>query len=361
MSDAQPRTLSRAERGFMGGSLVQLTLVRFREFVREPEAVFWTFIFPILMAGGLGIAFRDRAPDVIKVGVVGTTSTADGVRKAIEKSGGLSAELFADDSAAQQALRTGRVALVALPAAGSVTYRFDDTNPDGRSARMLVDQAVQRAAGRADPIAVHEQRVREVGSRYIDFLVPGLLGMNLMGSSMWGIGFSVVNARLRKLLKRLIATPMRKSHYLLAQLLMRMAFLVLEVGILVAFAWIFFGVRVRGSLLLFTLICFLGGSAFAGIGLLVASRARTLEAVSGLMNFVMVPMWICSGVFFSYERFPDAAKPFIRALPLTALNDALRGVMNDGFGIAAVAPQIGVLVAWSVIGYVIGLKIFRWQ
>jgi ABC-type multidrug transport system permease subunit len=170
-----------------------------------------------------------------------------------------------------------------------------------------------------------------------------------------------VNARLRKLLKRFVATPIQKSHYLLAQLFMRMVFLVGEVTILIVFAWLFFGVAIRGSIALFALICVLGGAAFAGLGLLIASRARTLEAVSGLMNFVMVPMWICSGVFFSYERFPDAAKPFIRALPLTALNDALRAVMNDGFGIAQLMPQIATLIVWSVLGYAVGLKIFRWQ
>jgi ABC transporter DrrB family efflux protein len=260
----------------------------------------------------------------------------------------------------KEELRRGKISLLVEGDAIPV-YRFDATRPDARTARVEVDDALQAAAGRRDVMTAREERVTEKGSRYIDFLVPGLLGMNLMGTGMWGIGFSVVNARLRKLLKRLIATPMRRSHYLLAQIFMRIAFLVLEVGILIIFAWLVFGVRIRGPIALFALICLLGGMAFAGIGLLVASRARTLEAVSGLMNFVMVPMWICSGVFFSYERFPDAAKPFIRALPLTALNDALRGVMNDGFGITQLMPQIVTLIAWGVLSYLIGLKIFRWQ
>lgn len=338
--------------------LVELTLMRIREFLREPEAIFWVFAFPILLTMALGLAFREKAPDKILVGVV-EGPMAKQRADALAKSPVLSPRIYPVEQGREQ-LRRGKISLLVEGDATPV-YRLDITRPDARTARVEVDDALQTAAGRRDVMKAKEQRVTEQGSRYIDFLVPGLLGMNLMGTGMWGIGFSVVNARLRKLLKRLIATPMRKSHYLLAQLLMRMAFLVLEVAILIAFAWIFFGVRVRGSLLLFTLICFLGGWAFAGIGILVASRAKTLEAVSGLMNFVMVPMWICSGVFFSYERFPEAAKPFIRALPLTALNDALRGVMNDGFGIAAVAPQIGVLVAWSVVGYVVGLKIFRWQ
>lgn len=338
--------------------LVELTIARIKEFIREPEAIFWVFAFPILLTMALGYAFREKAPDRIPVGIVDGPQAKQRLA-ALAKSPVLQARIYPLEEGREQ-LRRGKISLL-VDGDATPVYRIDPTRPDARSARAEVDDALQRAGGRRDVMAAKEEHVTEQGSRYIDFLVPGLLGMNLMGTGMWGIGFSVVNARLRKLLKRLIATPMRKSHYLLAQLLMRMAFLVLEVGILVVFAWLVFGVRIRGSIGTFSLICILGASAFAGIGLLVASRARTLEAVSGLMNFVMVPMWICSGVFFSYERFPDGAKPFIRALPLTALNDALRAVMNDGFAITQLLPQLAVLIAWAVVSYAIGLKIFRWQ
>ncbi len=338
--------------------LVELTIARIKEFIREPEAVFWVFAFPILLTLALGYAFREKAPDRIPVGVVDGPAAKQRVA-ALSKSPVLQVRVYPLEQGREE-LRRGKISLLVEGDAAPV-YRFDTTRPDARTARVEVDDALQTAAGRRDVMKASEEHVTEQGSRYIDFLVPGLLGMNLMGTGMWGIGFSVVNARLRKLLKRLVATPMRKSHYLLAQLFMRMVFLVLEVSILIIFAWLFFDVAIRGSIALFALICILGGAAFAGIGILIASRARTLEAVSGLMNFVMVPMWICSGVFFSYERFPDAAKPFIRALPLTALNDALRAVMNDGFGIAQLMPQIATLIVWSVLGYAIGLKIFRWQ
>ncbi|MFZ2490025.1 MAG: ABC transporter permease, partial [Thermoanaerobaculia bacterium] len=260
----------------------------------------------------------------------------------------------------REALRRGSISLLVGQGAPPV-YSYDPTRPEARTARVEVDDALQTAGGRRDVFAAREVHVAEQGSRYIDFLVPGLIGMNLMSTGMWGIGFSIVNARLRKLLKRLVATPMRKSQFLLAQFFARFVFLVAEVAVLVIFAWLVFDVRVHGSLVLLSFICVLGGTAFAGIGLLVASRARTLEAVSGLMNLVMLPMWIASGVFFSYDRFPEAAKPFIRALPLTALTDALRAVMNDGLGIVAVMPEILNLTAWTVVSYVIGLKIFRWQ
>lgn len=338
--------------------LVELTIARIKEFLREPEAIFWVFAFPLLLTMALGYAFREKPPDKIPVGVVEGPAAKQRM-DALSKSPVLQARIYGETQGREE-LRRGKISLL-VEGAGTPVYRLDTTRPDARAARLEVDDALQIAAGRRDVVAAKEEHVTEQGSRYVDFLVPGLLGMNLMGTGMWGIGFSVVNSRLRKLLKRLIATPMRKSHYLAAQFLMRLAFLVLEVAVLIVFAWLVFDVRVRGSLAVFSLVCLVGGAAFAGLGILIASRARTIEAVSGLMNFVMLPMWICSGVFFSYERFPDAAKPFIRALPLTALNDALRGVMNDGLGIVELSPQLGILLAWSVVSFFVGLKIFRWQ
>jgi len=339
-------------------ALFELTLVRFKEFLRETEAVFWVFAFPVLLTVALGFAFREKAPDRIPVGVTEGPS-AQARMKALSGSPALIPRLY-DERTGREELRKGNISLLVEEGATPV-YRFDPTRPDSRTARVEADNALQAAAGRRDQFQAAEVRVEEQGARYIDFLVPGLLGMNIMGTGMWGVGFGIVNARMKKLLKRLVATPMRKSDYLLAQSMSRLAFLVLEVAIIIGFAAVAFGVRVSGSLALFSLVCFAGGCAFAGIGLLVASRARTIEGVSGLMNLTMVPMWICSGVFFSYERFPDGAKPFIRALPLTALNDALRAVMNDAASIGQIAPELLTLAAWAVVSYLIGLKLFRWQ
>ena len=340
------------------GPLTELTIARIKEFVRETEALFWVFGFPLLLTLALGFAFREKPPDRIPVGVV-EGPRAQAYVDALEKSPALQARIFAAREG-HDALRGGKISLL-VDAASPPVYRFDPTRPDSRTARVEVDSALQAAAGRRNAFNARDEHVREQGSRYVDFLVPGLLGMNLMGTGMWGMGFSIVNARMKKLLKRFIATPMRKSHYLIAQFLSRLIFLVGEVVLLVVFAWLVFGVAVHGSLLLFSFICLLGGMTFAAIGLLVASRARTLEAVSGLMNLVMLPMWICSGIFFSYERFPEAIKPLIRALPLTALNDALRGVMNDAATLAQITPQLANLVVWTVVTYFVGLKIFRWQ
>jgi len=242
-----------------------------------------------------------------------------------------------------------------------VVYRYDSTRTESGLARLEVDDVLQRARGRTDLVAVRDDRAVAPGSRYIDFLIPGLLGMNLLGSGIWGVGFSVVQARQRKLLKRYMATPMRRSHYLLSFILSRLVFLIVEVVALVGFGWLLFGVAVRGSFASLGGITLLGSFAFAGLGLLVASRARTIEGVSGLMNLVMLPMWILSGTFFSYSRFPNAMIPFVKALPLTALNDALRAVMIDGAAITTLGTPIAIVVAWGAVSFVVALKIFRWR
>ncbi|HTR03079.1 MAG TPA: ABC transporter permease [Thermoanaerobaculia bacterium] len=342
--------------------LAALTKTRLLEFVREPEALFWVFAFPILMALVLGFAFRDRPPDPVPVGVVDGPTAAD-ISKALAAAGTVKPSPYGTLPAGLEALRTGKIALLVEEPGGlnGPIYHFDATRPDSRLARLEVDDAIQRARGRTDPAPARETLVHEKGSRYIDFLLPGILGLNLMGTGIWGIGFSIVNARLKKTLKLMVATPMRKSHYLLAQIFSRFVFLVVEVAVILLFGVLAFQVPVRGSVALLCFVTILGALCFGGMGLLVASRARTLEAANGLMNLVMVPMWLLSGVFFSSERFPKAVQPLIQALPLTALNNALRAVMLEGHGMAAVGAELLVIVLWGAASFAVALKIFRWQ
>jgi ABC-type multidrug transport system permease subunit len=351
----------RERRGIGEYPLTQLVMVRFLEFWREPEAVFWVFIFPILLAAGLGIAFRERPPEVIKVGVLASEANAGAVSDAIARDERLEV-IPLDDSAAMHALRTGRIALLAVPRAErTIEYRYDDTRPDARNARLLVDDAIQRAAGRRDAATVQERHVREPGARYIDFVIPGLLAMNLMGSGIWGVGFTIVDSRRKKLLKRFVATPMSRAQYLASFILARLAMLVLEVGGLLGFGIWVFGVPARGSIGTIVLVTLIAALAFSAIGLLVASRVRTVEGASGLMNLVMLPMWIFSGVFFSASNFPDAAQPFIQALPLTAAADALRATLLEGASVPAVAPELGILGAWLAVSFSAALALFRWR
>ncbi len=336
-------------------SLIQLTLVRFKLVLREPEAIFWIFIFPILLAVGLGIAFRNRPADVLPVG-----ATTAQLTQALASDHGLKAAEL-DEAAGAHALATGDILLLAEQGPNGVTYRYDDTNPDARNARLLADRAIQAAAGRRDAVTARNELVHETGSRYIDFVVPGLLGMNLMGSAMWGLGFAIVEGRQKKLLKRMVASPMPKWQYLAAFLLSRLAMLVIEVVVFLGFARLAFGVPFRGPLWQLAFLCILTSLVFSAIGLLVASRARTMEAVSGLMNLVMLPMWILSGVFFSASRFPNVIQPFVKALPLTAAIDAIRGNMLQGTELHQLLGQVAILAAWFCVPFAVSLRIFRWR
>ena len=337
---------------------VELTLARIRELVREPEAIFWVFVFPIVLAGVLGLAFRSRPAQPLPVAVVAGPHAE--ARRAVLADGADLEPRVLGETEAGQALGRGHVVLV-VSADDTPTYRYDPTQPESRTARLAVDAALQRAAGRADAFAPHDAPVVEPGARYVDFLVPGLLGMNLMGTGMWGIGFSLVVARNGNLLKRVIAAPVRRSHLLGAQLASRLLFLLPEAGALLLFAYFVLGVPLRGSVLLLAFVSLVGALAFSGLGLLTAARPRTIEGVSGLMNFVMVPMWIFSGIFFSTERFPEAMQPFVQALPLTALNDALRAVMLEGSGAAGVMSEVALLAAWGAASFALALRVFRWQ
>jgi ABC-type multidrug transport system permease subunit len=342
-------------------SLVQLTLVRLREFLREPEAVFWTFGFPLVLAGGLAIAFRNRPPEAVPIGVMtGRAGSAEALA-ALKPAPGLIVDALPPDSA-ERALRTGSIAVLVVPdGPRAVEYRYDRERAEARTARLVAEQALQAGAGRTDPVTTREVQLSEPGSRYIDFFIPGLLGMNLMGSSVWSIAFGVVNARSKKLLKRLTATPMPRAEYLLSFVLSRLVFLGAEVAAILGLGLLVLGVPMRGSWALLAGIALLASFAFSSLGLLVAARTRTVEGASGLANLVLFPMWIFSGVFFASTRFPDVIRPFIQALPLTATNDALRAVMLQGAGTAQVLPQLAVLATWLVICFPLALKLFRWR
>ena len=336
-------------------SLFQLTVVRFRLFFREPEAVFWIFAFPILLSVGLSIAFRNRPADVLQV--AGSTMQ---ITQALNADKALSA-ITLDEDSGRNALATGKILLLAVQQRGSIKFDYDNTNPDARTARLIADRAIQRAAGQRESVETRNELTHEPGSRYIDFVTPGLLGMNLMSSGIWALGFSIVEARQKRLLKRLVASPMPRWEYLASFLLSRLVLLVIEVGVFLGFSHFAFGVPLRGPLWQLGLLCVLASLTFSAVGLLLASRAKTMQAASGLMNLTMLPMWILSGVFFSTNRFPDVVQPFIRALPLTAAIDALRSNMLQGTPSTHLLAPVAVLLAWLLMAFLVSLRIFRWR
>ncbi|MCY2959787.1 MAG: ABC transporter permease [Planctomycetota bacterium] len=337
---------------------VELYKMRMREFLREPAVLFWVFGFPILLAVGLGIAFREKPIDLVTVGVL-RGEGAEVLTTALRAQPGFRVEEV-DAEESLRRLRLGKVALVVVPGA-ELEYRYDATNPEGVLARSRVDDALQRAAGRTDPRTFRETLVTEPGSRYVDFLVPGLLGMNILSGAMYGIGFALVDMRSRRLLKRLAATPMRRSHFLLATMASRMTVVIVEVALMLGFGKVFFGMEFHGGVPAATALSLLAAASFSGMGLLVATRTRKIEVVSGLINLAMLPMFVVSGVFFSSERFPDAIQPIVRAMPLTALNDALRAVLLEGADLTSQLGRIAILLAWGGISFVIALRLFRWN
>jgi ABC-2 type transport system permease protein len=356
--------------------LIQLYLVRLRDFYRQPARVFWVYGFPTLLAIALGFAFKNRPPAPIAVDLI-EGSTSQAIKAAVDahnaalvrdqKAGHPCLHLppvelqLASEADALDRLKTGKTPLVIDPRGSETwTYRFDPTRPEASAARQGIDDILQEANGRKNPHPTSDVYVTEPGSRYIDFLIPGLIGLNALGGGLWGIGFLLVNFRIGKLLKRFVATPMPRRDFLLALLGARLTFVLPDLGVLLLLGTLMFGMPVRGSLALVIAIDLIGALAFAGIGLLVACRTTTTEAVSGLMNLVMLPMWLFSGVFFSSDRFPDGAQPFIKALPLTQLVTALRQVLLDGAGLVDVSPALVILTAWTVVTFSLALRFFRW-
>jgi len=356
-----PRKPPRRRNGRWTGYL-HLLMARMLELKREPEVVFWVFVFPLLLATGLGIAFRNKPADASSVAIVAGAGAQE-AQALLQRSP--QHALFKVDvqasEAARKGFRLGKYDLVIeQDGAGGLRYRYDPARPESVLARAEVNDALQAAAGRKDVVPTTLVTSSEPGSRYIDFLIPGLLGMNLMNSGMWGIGFALVDMRQRKLLKRFVGTPMRRSDFLLALLSSRLVLMIIEIALLLTLGVIVFHMKVVGSIFAILLLGAGGAMCFGGVGLLTASRAQKIESVSGIMNLVMMPMWIFSGVFFSYERFPAVIQPVIKALPLTALNDALRASILEGTPLIHQWPRLLVMGLWGGISFVLALKWFRW-
>ncbi len=340
--------------------LANLILARLREFYRQPEAVFWVYFFPLLMVVALGIAFRNKPIEKITVDVV-QSDRAEEIAESLATDARIKLEMYTLDECRNR-LRTGKSDVYVYPHnAQAIEYFIDPTRPGSIVARDTVNRLIQVAAGRVDPVPTVINEVNEPGGRYIDFLVPGLIGMGLMGGGLWGVGFAIVDMRIRKLLKRFLATPMRKSHFLIGVMASRLVFMIPEMILLIVFSHYVFGVEIYGSWLDIVILVFLGAMQFSGIGLLVACRAKTLESVSGLMNLVMLPMWTMCGIFFSYERFGPSFEPFIKLLPLTPLIDALRAVMLEGASLVSLWPEVLSITIWGLVTFALALKWFRWH
>ena len=348
-------------------ALGTLVAARIKLFLREPAALFWVFAFPAILAVVLGTAFRDRPPEPPRIGVASDGPPLSERDLASLHSDRVSLEL-APRAALDDKLKKGGIDVIVTPRsnepgapADALVYHFDPQRAEARLGRLVVDDVIQRGRGRVDAVAFNDATEMPKGARYIDFLMPGLIAMNLMGSALWGVGYGMVQERSKKLMRRFATTPLSKSSFLASYVLSRLVFLAIEVAFLVGFGALVFGVDVQGSVPLVFGVALLGVLCFTGFAVLCASRTSSVEVVSGFINALTLPMWLASGTFFSYERFPEAIHPIIQALPLTALNDALRGIINEGAGLIDVLPQLGVLAGWGALTFALGVRLFRWR
>lgn len=363
----------------MNKATLELIIVQFKEFFREPGILFWSFLFPILMALGLGFAFSEK-PIKYKTVAYVEANTSDvhefkgymdknGVKRSAqntyefdfgsEKTGFTKYKVCVVSwEQAVKMLKQGKVDLIMDEKEGKIQYNYDPLNSE---AQLTYLQLTGFFSG--NQIKTQEVQIKPLtqkGTRYIDFLIPGLLAMNLMMSTMWGISYNLIEKRSRKLLRRLIATPMKQSDFLIAQLIARFALSFIEAVILFTFAKLFFQIPVEGSLFTAIVIFTAGMICFTGLAILSSCRVSNTNVGNGIVNLVVMPMMIMSGIFFSYHGFPDFMIPIIQKLPLTMIADSIRGVFIEGSTLQELLSPILILTSSGIIFLAIGLKLFKW-
>jgi ABC-type multidrug transport system permease subunit len=352
--------------------IAQLTSVIFKEFLRNPGIIFWSILFPILMAWGLGLAFTKQdqlirsvawVKDINDISVFLDRDVGDnGIVSFSAGSKGAGSTTYrlipVSMEEAIQMVKKGKVTLILDESTPEITYHFDSKNPDAQLAFLHITSYLQNPSleSRSENI----RPINAAGARYVDFLIPGLIAMNIMMSCMWGVSYSLIDKRIKKLLRRMVATPMKKSAFMIAQFTARIGLTAMEVSIIFLFSWLYFDITVQGGFLPF-FILFIGGNiAFTGIAVLVSSRTSNTQIGNGLINLVIMPMMILSGIFFSYHNFPDWAISVIEKLPLTMLADSVRSVFNEGANTAEILPAFGILSLIGISFFTVGIKIYRW-
>jgi len=340
----------------MNNSFINLVMIQLRELVRELDVLFWSLVFPIVLATVLGLAFANQEPVTHQVAVIRNAYTQD--NPSVRRLATMPAAfhfLYLSERDAFLRLKRGEVSLILEPRDSvQLTYHFDPQNQDAQAQYWQLEKKLAVA----NPTTVAPLRTQ--GSRYIDFLIPGLLAYGIMSSCIWGIGWNLIELRIRKLLRRIVATPLNRAEFLLAQFAVRLILSLIEVGVLFLFAYWFFGIRLQGTLAAGLAVFLVSNAAFGGIAVLVAARPDKTTVGNGIVSFVTLSMMTVSGIFFSYTHFPVWAVTFIRYLPLTLAADTARGVFNEGLGLFDIAGKLMALLSYGVVCFVVGLRWFRW-
>lgn len=361
----------------MKKSILQLILIHFKEFVREPGIWLWSIVFPIVMAWVLGVAFTSKDTLNQKIGVVRLSQIKDsswvsflrpakkteyGFERSVDDKnfGRINYQLQEVDwNEAMVSLKRGIFSVLILQQDGRLVYRFDPKNSDAKLNYLQLSKAIEGGEQNSSNKSTISP-LTQIGTRYIDFLVPGLMALGLMNSFIWGVAYSLIEMRTKKLLRRMVATPMLKSDFLISHYVARLSLNIFESAILLIFAKLYFSTRIEGSLWAFAMVYFSGTVAFTGISILVGSRTDSMRVAHGLMNAITMPAMVLSGIFFSYHNFPDAVLPLIRYQPLTLIADNLRSVFIEGAGVSQVLVPSCILSGIGLVCFAIGMKIYRW-
>jgi len=364
----------------MKSQLRQLIISRFLETIREPEVLFWGMVFPVLISIGLGLAFMQKSESKFNIMLVESRQTELDSLLAVygeksEKNGQTVMTWLVSDEIlgntrftfvrnswddAIIALKRGEAAVIVTDSLSQLHYHFDPRNAEAELAYMKLSDLLQSPSNeRATQQQLSPLTLK--GVRYIDFFVPGLIAFGLMSSLLWGISYTIIECRSQKLLRRMIATPMKKSNFLIAIIFVRLVMNVVEGLIIFFFAWLLFDIRIQGSLGALAMLFVAGNVAFAGVAVLISTRTSKTEAGSGLINAVQMPMMILSGIFFSYHNFPEWSIGAIKLLPLTALADGMRSIFNESAGWMEIVTPTIALSALGIICFTVGTKVFKWQ
>jgi ABC-2 type transport system permease protein len=326
-------------------------VARNKEFFRDRAALGWNIIFPVLIVAGFAFVFSGPLPAQYKVGVLNGKAQAVAKGPALLQLKYLEVIPFTNRGVAIRKVERHQIDL--LLDLKQHRYWVNDTSPKGYFLERLL-----RTGGHTE---FHKQAVTGRPIRYSDWVVPGVLGVNMMFSALWGIGYVLVRYRKNGVLKRLKATPLSALEFLTAQVLSRMIVILATTAFVFFSTWWLTGFAMYGSVLTLFLVFIVGSFSLVTLGLLVATRTATEELAEGLLNVVSWPMMLLSGVWFSLEGLNPVVQKISLLFPLTYLVSAARAVMIDGAGLAAVAPQLGILAAMSVVFLLIGALSFRWE
>ncbi len=363
-----------------------LFLMHTKTLMREPAVLFWGVVFPLLMALGLGLAFTQKLDTEHKVAIIQNTETSldstnrfesflktrtkrslDGITKKVQYRISVKDDKLGNNTyvfertsrpEAMRMLKRGEINLIIEEKNINTEFHFDPVNPEAHLTYLNLSRVINNKKITTEDESVTPLTLK--GTRYIDFFVPGLIAMGMMMSSIWGLGYGIIENRSKKLLRRMIATPMKKSYFLISLISVRTIMNFIEAGLLFLFSYLVFGITIQGSILALFLIFIAGNVGFAGIAILTSSRTANPEVGNGLINAISTPMIVLSGIFFSYHNFPDWAIGFIKILPLTLLADGIRSIFIEGAGIPDIILPFSALLITGVVCFYVGLKFFKW-